>query len=118
MSRTFPMKTRCSRGAMSPRSRLLADRAKRLQVGSFALILAIRCGTLIASSVPGQTAVPVPRPEEKDRAQRAAAKQQEKKAQRTSVIEFHGQQAFDEKTLRSQLKEPITTIDEFGLTPA
>ena len=34
------------------------------------------------------------------------------------MIEFHGQSAFDEKTLRSQLKEPITTIDEFGLTPA
>jgi outer membrane protein assembly complex protein YaeT len=71
-----------------------------------------------ASNLLAQTAVKVPRPEEKDRAQRAVAKQQEKKAQRTSVIEFRGQTAFDEKTLRSQLKEPITTIDEYGLTPA
>jgi outer membrane protein insertion porin family len=71
-----------------------------------------------ASNSPAQTAVVVPRPEEKDRAQRAVAKQQEKKAQRTSVIEFRGQQAFDEKILRSQLKEQISTIDQYGLTPA
>jgi hypothetical protein len=56
-------------------------------------ILAILCCALIASSASAQTAVKVPRPEEKDRAQRAVAKQQEKKAQRTSVIEFHGQTA-------------------------
>ena len=65
-------------------------------------------------AAPAQTAVKVPRPEEKDRAQRAVARQQEKKAQHTSVIEFGGQAAFDEKTLRSQLKEQITTIDEYG----
>ena len=34
------------------------------------------------------------------------------------MIEFRGQAAFDEKTLRSELKEQITTIDEYGLTPA
>jgi outer membrane protein assembly complex protein YaeT len=70
------------------------------------------------AQVPAQTAVNVPRPEEKDRAQRAVAKQQEKKAQRTSVIEFRGQRAFDEKILRSELKEQISTIDQYGLTPA
>lgn len=77
------------------------------------LFLACIAGTTLA-----QTAVPVPRTEEKDRAQRAVAKQQEKKAQRTSVIEFRGQAAFDEKRLRSELKEQITTIDEYGLTAA
>jgi len=51
--------------------------------------------------------VKVPHPEQKDRAERAVAKQQEKKAQHTSVIEFHGQAAFTEKQLRSELKEPI-----------
>ncbi len=71
-----------------------------------------------ASNSPAQTAVKVPKPEEKDRAERKVEKQQEKKAQHTSVIEFHGQTAFDEKELRSQLKEQITTIDDFGLTPA
>jgi outer membrane protein insertion porin family len=78
----------------------------------------IFCSGLLVGTTLAQTAVQVPRPEEKDRAKRAVAKQQEKKAQRTSVIEFRGQAAFDEKTLRSQLKEQITTIDDYGLTPA
>ena len=72
----------------------------------------------LAFRVAAQSAVDVPRPEEKQKAQRAVAKQQEKRAQQTSIIEFRGQQAFDEKTLRSQLKEQITTIDDYGLSPA
>jgi len=68
--------------------------------------------------VAAQSAVDVPRPEEKQKAQQAVAKQQEKRAQHTSVIEFRGEQAFDEKTLRSKLKEEITTIDDYGLSPA
>jgi outer membrane protein insertion porin family len=118
MSRTFPTKTRCSRGpatAGSPRPRLRVDRVTRLQRLWLTWVLAL---FFAASNSQGQTAVAVPRPEEKDRAKRAVAKQQEKKAQRTSVIELHGQTAFDEKTLRSQLKEQIATIDEFGLTAA
>jgi outer membrane protein assembly complex protein YaeT len=78
----------------------------------------IFCSGLLMGTALAQTAVKVPRPEEKDRAQRAVARQQEKRAQHTSVIEFSGQAAFDEKTLRSNLKEQITTIDEYGLTPA
>ena len=81
-------------------------------------ILAVVCCTFIAADAFAQTAVQVPRPEEKDRAQSAVARQQEKRAQHTSVIELRGQSAFDEKTLRSQLKEQITTIDQYGLTPA
>ncbi|MDP9004108.1 MAG: BamA/TamA family outer membrane protein [Verrucomicrobiota bacterium] len=73
---------------------------------------------LIAGTALAQTAVPVPKVEQKDRAKRQVEKQQEKKAQRTSVIEFRGQQAFDEKLLRSQLKEQLTTIDQYGLTAA
>lgn len=84
--------------------------------GSMPLRLLVIAG--IASTASAQTAVKVPRPEEKDRAQRVVAREQEKKAQHTSVIEFGGQAAFDEKTLRSQLKEQIATIDQFGLTPA
>jgi outer membrane protein insertion porin family len=72
----------------------------------------------LAVNVAAQSAVDVPRPEERQKAQRAVAKQQEKRAQHTSVIEFRGQQAFDEKTLRSKLKEEITTIDDYGLSPA
>src|SRR6266496_1938309 len=72
----------------------------------------------LAFRVAAQSAVDVPRPEQKQKAQQAVAKQQEKRAQQASVIEFRGQQAFKEKELRSQLKEEITTIDDYGLTPA
>ena len=87
----------------------------RLQVVSLALAVAFGFAGAAALA---QTAVKVPKPEEKDKAERAVKKQQEKEAQRTSVIEFRGQAAFSEKELRSQLKEQITTIDEYGLTAA
>ena len=96
-------------------SGLRGDRGPRLQRLWLTWVLAL---LLAASDLSAQTAVNVPRPEEKDRAERKVEKAQEKKAQRTSVIEFHGQTAFDEKELRSQLKEQITTIDDFGLTAA
>src|SRR5205814_6594930 len=35
-----------------------------------------------------------------------------------SIIEFRGQQAFQDKELRSALKEEIATVEDFGLTPA
>jgi outer membrane protein assembly complex protein YaeT len=89
--------------------------AARLQVGSLCVALAL---SFAGAAALGETAVKVPKPEEKDKAERAVKKQQEKEAQRTSVIEFHGQQAFDEKRLRSTLKEQITTIDDYGLTAA
>src|SRR2546422_5622072 len=72
---------------------------------------------LIAKAV-AQSAVDVTPPEERQRTQQAIVKQQEKRAQQASVIEFRGQQAFKEKELRSQLKEEITTIEDFGLSPA
>ena len=76
------------------------------------------CTVALVAGVLAQTAVNVPRPEQKAKEQRAVAKKQEKRAQKTSIIEFRGQRAFKEKELRSQLKEQITTVDEFGLTPA
>src|SRR5437016_7853351 len=82
------------------------------------MLLIVLCAALWIGNASGQTAVQVPKPEEKDKAERAIKKQQEKKAQHTSVIEFRGQTAFSEKDLRSELKEQITTIDDFGLTPA
>jgi outer membrane protein insertion porin family len=72
----------------------------------------------LALEVAAQSAVDVTRPEERQKAQQAVVKQQEKRAQRTSIIEFRGQQAFHEEDLRSALKEEITTIDDFGLSPA
>src|SRR5262245_47280893 len=72
----------------------------------------------LAFEVAAQSAVDVVRPEEQQRARRAVVKEQEKRAKRTSIIEFRGQQAFNEKELRVALKEEINTIDDFGLSPA
>src|SRR5262249_35862531 len=71
-----------------------------------------------AFEVTAQGAVDVVRPEDQQKARRAVAKEQEKRAKRTSIIEFRGEQAFKEKELRLALKEEITTIQDFGLSPA
>ena len=97
--------------------------SKLRRAGGTAWLQLVSLGIAVALSFVGaaavaQTAVKVPKVEEKDKAERAIKKQQEKKAQRTSVIEFRGQNAFKEKELRSQLKEQIATIDEYGLTAA
>src|SRR5579884_861436 len=42
----------------------------------------------------------------------------ERRAEQTSIIEFRGARAFNEKQLRAALKEEITTIEDFGLTAA
>src|SRR6266513_4758711 len=72
----------------------------------------------LAFELAAQSAVDVARPEEQQQARQAVVKEQEKRAKRTSIIEFRGQQAFDDKELRSALKEQITTIQDFGLSPA
>src|SRR5438093_2833741 len=74
----------------------------------------------VARGVEGlaQSAVDVVRPEERQKTQQVIAKKEEKRAQQTSVIEFRGQHAFKEKELRSQLKEEITTVEDYGLSPA
>jgi outer membrane protein assembly complex protein YaeT len=110
---TLPKPKHCSGAAQSPPLRLRVDRATRLQLSCLAFIVSFGFANALA-----QTAVQVPRPEQKDKAQRAVAKEQEKKAQHTSVIEFGGQTVFSEKELRSELKEQITTIDDYGLTAA
>ena len=68
--------------------------------------------------VAAQSAVDVARPEDRQKAQQAIVKQQEKRAKQASIIEFRGAQAFKEKELRTALKEEITTIEDFGLSPA
>src|SRR5438045_7992413 len=72
----------------------------------------------LAFEVTAQSAVDVVRTEEQQRERRAVVKEQEKRAKHASIIEFRGQQAFDDKQLRSALKEEITTVEDFGLTPA
>src|SRR3954470_21468274 len=73
---------------------------------------------VLAFEVAAQSAVDVVRPEERQKARRAVVKQQEQRAKRASIIEFRGQQAFTDKELRLGLKEEITTIEDFGLSPA
>src|ERR1700745_2725480 len=78
------------------------------------------CLGIVALTLEGgaQSAVDVKRPEVRQRERRAVEREQEKRAKRASVIEFRGQQAFNEKDLRTALKEEITTIEDFGLSPA
>src|SRR6266705_5164335 len=81
---------------------------------AWALLLgfAFSCG--IAA---GQNAVKLPQQERKDKRERVVARQQEKIAQRAN-IELRGEQAFNDKELRSQLKEQIATIETYGLSAA
>ncbi len=83
----------------------------------YGLLLCLGSAAL-ALEVAAQSAVDVERPEEQQKARRAVVKEQEKRAKQTSIIEFRGQQAFAEKELRSALKEELTTIEDFGLSPA
>src|ERR1044072_8195847 len=60
----------------------------------------------------------VARHEERQEAGQAVVKEQEKRAKHASIIEFRGEQAFKEKDLRTALKEELTTVEDFGLSPA
>lgn len=81
----------------------------------FSLILLCFC--LTSSLLLGQVAVKLPEQEQKEKQEKAAAKVQEKVAQEAN-LEIRGNTAFDEKELRSQLKEQLTFIAEQGLTSA
>ena len=67
--------------------------------------------------VRGQNATELPQQKEKKKQEKIVAKAQEKTAQRAN-LEIRGNHAFDDKTLRSQLKEQIATIEQYGLTTA
>src|SRR5438876_6486019 len=82
-----------------------------------ARFISVLSAIISAAHVAAQS-VDVVRPEDQQKARRAVVKEQEKRAKQTSIIEFRGQQAFDQKELRSALKEEITTIEDFGLSPA
>jgi outer membrane protein insertion porin family len=64
-----------------------------------------------------QNATELPQQEQKHKQERAVAKQEEKVAQHAN-LEIRGNTAFDEKELRSQLKEQIATIEQYGLSTA
>ncbi len=65
----------------------------------------------------GQNAVKLPEQERQEEQKKAAGKVQEKVAQQAN-LEIVGNAAFPEKELRSQLKEQLTTIEQFGLSSA
>src|SRR6476469_5015513 len=83
-----------------------------------ARFISILSAIIFAGYVAAQSAVDVVRPEEQQKARRAVVKEQEKRAKRASIIEFRGEQAFKENDLRVALKEEITTVEDFGLSPA
>lgn len=81
--------------------------------------LFIFCGLLCLTSecVRAQEAVRLPAEQRKIEDRKATEKDQEKAAQQVD-LEIRGNTAFDEKALRSQLKEQLSTIAQFGLTSA
>src|SRR5215510_9649214 len=83
----------------------------------FGLLFSLGSAAL-AFEVAAQSAVDVERPEERQKERRTVEKAQAKRAKQASIIEFRGEQAFSEKELRVALKEEITTIEDFGLSPA
>src|SRR5216684_2015127 len=92
----------------------------RLRFASLRMIarfISVLSAMIFAAQVVAQS-VDVVRPEQHQKARQAVAKAQEKRARQASIIEFRGEQAFDEKTLRSVLKEEITTVQDLGLSPA
>ncbi len=90
-----------------------ADTAAWLQC----VLLVALCSAFLVAPAFGQTAVQVPRTAEKDRAERKVAKEQNKVAQ-SADVEINGATAFSETELRSQLKEQIAALSEFGVTAA
>jgi outer membrane protein assembly complex protein YaeT len=95
----------------------MMKRARTRPWPAWRAVLAVGCLVSLGASAFGQTAVQVPRTAEKEKAERAVAKQQNKVAQSANV-EINGAKAFTDKELRSQLKEQITAIQEFGLSAA
>src|SRR5438270_1515659 len=81
---------------------------------------ALLLGLLVIFSpinLPGQSAVDVVPPEQRDRERKLVEHEQKKRAERTDV-EIRGATAFKGDELRSILKEQIATIHDFGLTAA
>jgi outer membrane protein insertion porin family len=83
-----------------------------------ARLLFVFLGMFFAGELVAQIAVDEPPSEKRQKQQAATSKAQEKRAQNATGIEFVGERSFGEKELRSQIKEQLATVDEYGLTPA
>src|SRR5437667_12854379 len=71
----------------------------------------------LAIEATAQSAVDVTRTEERQKAQQAVVKEQEKRAKHASTIEFSGEQAFKEKDMRTALNAEMNIIEHDGLVP-
>lgn len=80
------------------------------------LLLSLAAG-FSGTELLAQSAVDVPRPEQRDRQRKLVEHEQQKRAERTDV-EIRGATSFKPDELRSILKEQIATIHDFGLTAA
>src|SRR5262249_50154631 len=72
---------------------------------------------LTSHLVLGQGAAKLPEEEQKQKEKKLVSKAEEQIAQQAN-LEIRGNSAFDDKTLRSQLKEQLTFIAQNGLTSA
>ncbi len=81
------------------------------------LLLFALLTSLTSRAALAQDAVRLPVAEQKVQAQKATDKKQEKTAQQAN-LDIRGNTAFDDKELRSQLKEQLATIEQYGLTAA
>src|ERR1700726_2988942 len=82
----------------------------------FLLVSILELG--LAVMVAAQSAVTAPKQEQMQKQEASVNRQQEKRAQQASTIEFQGERVFKEKDLRSAVKEQISTIEQYGLSPA
>src|SRR3954451_12227033 len=81
-------------------------------------VLAVLITIAFVSETRGQSALTEPGREERDKVQQKVEKAKQKTALRSTAIDFRGEAAFNEKDLRTALKEQITTVDQYGLSPA
>ena len=65
-----------------------------------------------------QDAVDLPQQQQQEKQRKEEAKRQEKIAQTSNIVEITGNTAFNEKELRTQIKEQIAFIAQNGLTSA
>lgn len=70
------------------------------------------------SELRAQSAVSQPEREARDKAQQRVEKAETKAAIKSAAIDFRGEKAFKEKDLRTALKDQISTIEQYGLSPA
>jgi outer membrane protein insertion porin family len=82
------------------------------------VLLLFICSSMFGEIVFAQSAVDRPEEVQKQKEKKAVAKQQEKVARHAANIDLRGEKAFEEKELRSRLKEQISTIETYGLSPA